>query len=278
LKPLLKTFNKIMKSSTTAFTAIVLAGDRAAGDPLAQAAGVACKSFVPVGGRSMVLRVLDTLDAASQVGARILCGPSQALIEQEPELNASIEAGRVKWIASQATPSLSAFHALQSLHHDTPVLITTADHALLTTKIVDVFCAEARQAGCDVAVALANYEQVTTTFPESKRTAIKFKDGAYCGCNLFGFLNSQAYMAAQFWRQIEQDRKKPLRMMRILGWWTVVRHLLGRMSLADALEQVSSKIGIRAGAVILPFPEAAVDVDTIDDWRFVQDLVAKVTL
>jgi hypothetical protein len=37
-------------------------------------------------------------------------------------------------------------------------------------------------------------------------------------------------------------------------------------------------MGIRAGAVILPFPEAAVDVDTIDDWKFVQNLVAKTKL
>lgn len=267
-----------MKGATTPFTAIVLAGDRTRGDPLAEAAGVACKSFVPVGGRPMVLRVLDALSAASHVGARILCGPSQALIDQEPELNASIEAGRVKWLESQTTPSLSTFHALQSLPHNTPALVTTADHALLTTQIVDFFCAEARQAGCDVAVGLASYEQVTTAFPETKRTAIKFKDGAYCGCNLFCFLNSQAYIAAQFWRQIEQERKKPLRMMRILGWWTVVRHLLGRMSLTDTLEHISSKMGIRAGAVILPFPEAAVDVDTIEDWRFAQSLVGKNTL
>jgi CTP:molybdopterin cytidylyltransferase MocA len=53
---------------------------------------------------------------------------------------------------------------------------------------------------------------------------------------------------------------------------------LGRMSLNDTLEHISSKMGIRAGAVILPFPEAAVDVDTIDDWKFVQNLVAKNTL
>jgi GTP:adenosylcobinamide-phosphate guanylyltransferase len=154
-----------MESSTTPFTAIVLAGDRTSGDPLAEAAGVACKSFVPVGGRPMVLRVLDTLNAASQVGSLILCGPSQALIEQEPELNASIEAGRVKWIASRATPSSSTYHALQSLPHNTPVLVTTADHALLTTQIVDVFCAEAHRTGCDVAVGLASHEQVATAFP-----------------------------------------------------------------------------------------------------------------
>jgi GTP:adenosylcobinamide-phosphate guanylyltransferase len=234
-----------MESSTTPFTAIILAGDRAPGDPLAEAAGVACKSFVPVGGRSMVLRVLDTLDAAGQVGARILCGPSQALIKQEPELDASIN------------------------------LVTTADHALLSARIVDYFCAEARRIEGDVVVGLTPYEGVVSAFPETKRTAIKFKDGVYSGCNLFGFLNPRAHRAAQFWRQIEQERKRPLKMMRILGWWAVVRYLMGRTSLDQGLEQISHKLQIRARAVLLPFPEAAVDVDTADDWHFVQSLVKK---
>ena len=266
-----------MQISETPFTAIILAGDRTSGDPLAEAAGVACKSLVPVGGRPMVLRVLDSLEAAREVGSIILCGPTQTFINQEPELKTRIDAGRVKWMASQGTPSASTYHALQSLPDNAPVLVTTADHALLTARIVDAFCTDARRTGCDVAVGLASHKQVASAFPETKRTAIKFRDGAYCGCNLFGFLNSQAYIAAHFWRQVEQQRKKPLRMMRILGGRAVIRYLLGRMPLKEALDHISSIMGIRAGAVILPFPEAAVDVDTVNDWIFVKNLVAKQT-
>jgi GTP:adenosylcobinamide-phosphate guanylyltransferase len=267
-----------MVGSTTPFTAIILAGDRTSGDPLTKAAGVACKSFVPVGGRPMVHRVLDTLAAARQVGSRILCGPSQSMIDQEPELKDRIESGEVKWIANHSTPSLSTYHALKSLPHNTPILVTTADHALLSTQIVDYFCTEARRIEGDVVVGLTPYEGVVSAFPETKRTAIKFNDGAYCGCNLFGFLNSQAYIAAQFWRQVEQQRKRPLKMMGILGWWTVVRYKMGRISLDQGLEQISRKLQIRARAILLPFPEAAVDVDTVKDWIFVKNLVAKQTL
>ncbi len=137
----------------------------------------------------MVHRVLDVLAAAQQVGPRILCGPSQSLIEQEPGLKARIETGEVKWIASHSTPSQSTYHALQSLADTIPVLVTTADHALLTPQIVDFFCGEVRRIECDVAVGLTPYEGVISSFPETKRTAIKFNDGAYSGCNLFGFLN-----------------------------------------------------------------------------------------
>lgn len=264
-----------MTKTKTPFTAIVLAGKRPGKDPVAEAAGVVCKSFAPIGDRPMVHRVLDTLAAAQQVGPRILCGPSQSMIEQEPGLKARIDRGEIKWITSHLTPSLSTYHALQSVPDGLPVLVTTADHALLTTEIVDYFCAKARRMGGDVAVGLTPYEGVMAAFPESKRTGIKFKDGVYSGCNLFAFLNPCAHRAAQFWRQIEQERKRPLKMMRILGWWTVLRYLMGRISLDESLEQISRKLHIRARAILLPFPEAAVDVDSVDDWQFVQNLAKK---
>jgi len=260
---------------TTPFTAVVLAGKRPGKDPVAEAAGVACKSFAPIDGRPMVHRVLDALAAARQVGQRILCGPSQSIISQEPELYDRLKTGEAKWIDSHSTPSLSTYRALQAFPDSKPVLVTTADHALLTPQIVDYFCDEARRLPCDVAAGLTAYDGVMAAFPETRRTAIKFKDGAYSGCNLFGFLNPRSDRAAQFWRQIEQERKKPLRMMRILGWWTIVRYLLGRITLDKGLEKLSNKMQINLRAVLLPFPQAAIDVDTVDDWHFVQNMAKK---
>lgn len=264
-----------MFKSNQRFTAIILAGTRPGGDPVAEAAGVASKAFIAVDGRPMVLRVLDALAASSQIEKNILCGLSRKSIEQQPELKARITEGCLEYMAGQPTPSLSTYHALQSLSDNAPVLVTTADHALLNTSIIDYFCSEVRKATCDVAVGLASHEQVISAFPETRRTAIKFKDGSYCGCNLFAFLNPHSFKAAQFWRQIEKDRKNPLKMMRILGWRAVWRYLNGQMSLDEALGHLSKQLGLRAGAVILPFPEAAVDVDSINDLKFVQSLVAK---
>ena len=267
-----------MSESSQLFIAIVLAGVRPTGDPVAEAAGVPCKAFIPVGGKPMVLRVLDALEASPKIKTRILCGPSQKLIDQQPDLKSCIAESRLKWMPSQATPSLSTYHVLQSLSDNAPIIVTTADHALLSTQIIDYFCVEARRTGCDVAVGLASYKEVIAAFPETRRTALKFKDGSYCGCNLFAFLNTQSYRAAQFWRRIEQERKNPLKMMRVIGWWPVLRYVLGKMSLNDALKYLSRQMGLRAGVVMLPFPEAAVDVDTFEDWNLVQSLVAKKNL
>jgi GTP:adenosylcobinamide-phosphate guanylyltransferase len=256
------------------FTAVVLAADRGPDDPVAKAAGVRCKSLTPVGGKPMVVRVLDALTASQAVNAYILCGPPKSVVDQEADLETLIASGRVKWFENQATPSSSAFHVLQTLPDETPVLLTTADHVLLSARIVDYFCSEALATGCDVVAGIARHEAVTAAYPETRRTATHLEDGAYCGCNLFAFLTPRARLAADFWRRVEDQRKNPLRLIRVLGWGAVLRYLMGRLSLNEALKRMSHRLGFKAGAVVLPFPEAAVDVDSVNDLKMVENIVS----
>ena len=263
-----------MTNQKTAFTAVVLAADRGPDDPVAKAAGVRCKSLTTVGGNPMVFRVLDALAASQLVNTYILCGPPKSVVDQEPHLETLIASGRVRWFENQATPSSSAFHVLQTLPDETPVLLTTADHALLSARIVDSFCSEAQATGCDVVAGVARHEAVTAAYPQTRRTATRLQDGAYCGCNLFAFLTPRARLAADFWRRVENQRKNPLRVIRVLGWMAVSRYLMGRLSLNEALKRMSHRLGFKAGAVVLPFPEAAVDVDSVSDLKLVENIVS----
>lgn len=261
-----------MQGVSKPFTAVILAADRETPDPVAQSAAVRCKALAPVDGKPMVARVLNALSASTEVSESILCGPDRAIVDCEPFLQELLQAESVQWMPSRNTPSTSAYDVLQQLPADQPVLLTTADHALLRPAIVDHFCHEARLSGCDVVIGLASYEAVMAAYPGMRRTATRFADGPFCGCNLFSFLTPQSRAAADFWRQVERDRKKPLKMLNKLGWIAVLKYLLGALSLTDGLDRISRRLGLRAGAVILPFPEAAVDVDTPADWQFVQGL------
>ena len=60
-----------------------------------------------------------------------------------------------------------------------------------------------------------------------------------------------------------------------LGWMAALRYLLGLLSLKDGLRLISERMGIKVGAVILPFPEAAVDVDSVSDWHFAQAIASR---
>jgi len=264
----------MMNKQNPSFTAVVLAADRGPGDPVAEAAGVPCKSLAPIGGIPMVFRVLDALSEAREIGPRILCGPPQHIIDQHAALRTYIAAGQISWVPNQATPSTSTYHVLQSQPDDTAMLVTTADHALLRAEIVDHFCSEARISGYDIAVGLAFHSDVMSAYPGTKRTATKLRNGAYCSCNLFAFLTPRSRRVADFWRQVESQRKKPLRVISAFGWIAVLRFLLGRLSLSEAQDRISRRLGLKAGAVILPFPEAAIDVDTVSHWQYVQTIAA----
>ena len=257
------------------FTAVVLAADREADNPVAKAAGVRCKSLAPINGTPMIFRVLDALSSSGRVKDRILCGPPKTIMEQEPELSEYVNSGKVDWMENQATPSLSALHAMQSVPEDTPVLLTTSDHALLNPRIVDYFCSEAQKSGCDVVAAVARHETVTGAYPQTRRTAYRFKDDAYCSCNLFAFLTPLSRTVPTFWRRVEQQRKNPLQVMSILGWLTVLRYMLGSLTLMATIDRLSQRLGCKAGIVVMPFPEAAIDVDTKSDWHFVEQIAAQ---
>jgi CTP:molybdopterin cytidylyltransferase MocA len=257
------------------FAAIVLAADRRIPDPVARAAGVSCKAMAPVDGIPMVIRVIEALRLSETIDAITLCGPPRSVIEKEIELRQLLDAKEIKWLPNRETPSTSAAAALQAVADDKPVLLTTADHALLKPAMVNYFCRQSRHAAVDVAVALASYQNVMTAFPGMRRTATRFQDGPFCACNLFAILNTNGRRAVDFWRQVEHDRKKPLKMLNKLGYWAVLKYLLGRLSLAEGLNRASKLLELRADAIMMPFPEAAVDVDKPSDWHFVTQHAAK---
>jgi GTP:adenosylcobinamide-phosphate guanylyltransferase len=267
-----------MKQTKPSFSVIILAADRETDNPEAEAAKVSCKALTPVGGRPMVLRVLDALGKAREVATRILVGPAETSIAENSELSDLVSSGQVKWIAPQTSPSLSAFSALQSLPEDVPILVTTADHALLSPAMIDHFCAAARNSSCDVVAGVARYDLIVKAFPDTLRTVTKLKDGGFCGCNMFAFLTPQARSAANFWRKVESERKKPLRVVKVIGWSAVFRYLCGQLTLDYALAQLSKRMNLKVGVIEMPFAEAAVDVDKVDDWYLVESILAKRTV
>jgi len=255
------------------FTAVVLAGERSTPsiDPLASAAGVVSKVLVPIAGVPVIERVLDAIEHFDPVKRRMLVGPTARTLEAAPQIGARIESGRWTWIAPTEGPAASASAAFDAIGPDSPIILTTADHAFLTPAILEYFCRESLATGADFTVGLARRRQVAATFPRTRRTGWRFSDDTYCGCNLFAVLRPAGHSVTGFWRHVERERKRPWRILRMLGIGTFARYLAGRLSLADALAEVGRRTQCRIAPVVLPQAEAAVDVDSIDDWRLVNE-------
>jgi GTP:adenosylcobinamide-phosphate guanylyltransferase len=254
----------------TGFASVILAGERDTRDALRDATGVACKALLDIDGTPMIARVIAALQAARSVDTVHLSGPTEACVNADAGLAGMIAEGRIDWTAPGPTPSTSAYEMLTRVPATQPVLVTTADHPLLTAEIVDHFCRDSATSGCDVVIGLAPHDLVRATFPDLKKTVLRFRDGTYCGCNLFAFLTEDGRKLADFWRRVERDRKKPLVVIRLLGLWSLLRYRLGWLTLDAALARLSRKVGLKIGVVILPYAHASVDVDSVADYQVLQ--------
>jgi len=258
------------------FTALVLAGSRPGKpDRLAEACGVAHKCLIPAGGIPMLVRVVSALTASPDVGRIFLSLEDVDVPGTLSALQPDLESGRLMALPSDATPSLSVLRFLDSDPTSLPLLITTADHPLLSPGIVGRFGDIARASGADVAGALTPASVLLASYPEAQRTFIRFRDGRYSGANLFAVLTPEGRRAVEFWRKVEQERKRPWRLVGAFGFWPLALYLCGRLSLNDAMERASAVMGARATAVRLPVPEAAIDVDKPADLELVEAILAR---
>lgn len=244
--------------------ALVLAGSRpGAVDPVAAAEGVAHKALVEVGGEPMLSRVIAALRRA---GVETI-----AVSADHPEVVALATALGCSVFAPGPGPSASVAAGLAVL--GTPMLVTTADHALLHEDWVRDFVADT-PADADVAVLLAHRDRVEAALPGSRRTYLKLADGGWSGCNLFLLARPRAEAAIATWSAVEADRKRPWRIAARLGAGTLWRYALGRLSMAEAIARLGRRIGIEARAVAARDGLAAVDVDKPADLAQVRAIVS----
>ena len=253
-------------------TALVLAGTRDGGDPLAAAAGVSHKALIEVGGLTMIERVVGALAALPALGRIVIAIERPELLDGLSGLQAPVCTKPIVVMAPARGPSATVAAALQ--HEGTPLLVTTADHALLQSAWIEQFLALC-PAGADLVAALARRDAVEAAAPATRRTWLRFSDGDFSGCNLFLLAQPAAAGVITLWAELERDRKQPLRMMRRLGWATALRYRLGRLSRAGAAARLGALAGGATLALVsLSDGRAAIDVDKFDDLVLARQLAA----
>jgi hypothetical protein len=271
-----------LSDPTTRFRAIVLAGERPGGGVLARELGLPAGVLAPLAGTPCITRVLDALRGARWVDGGVLCGPAAPVVDASPDLQALLRDGDYHWLAPATGPAASARNASEACG-TTPLLLTSGDHGLLTPAMIDAFCADvwrkrdvdgaATAEGPDFLVGLVPHPIVAAAFPESRRTVLRFADGAFCGSNLFAVLTPRGNRALTFWSALEAHRKQPWKMASRLGLGTVLRYLSGRLTIGDAFRTLSAQAGCTVDWLPVTAARAAVDVDSRADWALADRLL-----
>ncbi len=255
--------------------AIVLAGRRPGKDSLALAAGASHRALLDIDGEPMLVRVVKRLLSHSAIDRVLINIDEPERLDDIPDLVSLFEAGVVESMKSTDSPSQSVLESLAWANLENgPVLVTTADHALLDDEMLDAFFENSARRDVDLTLALVSRTTIEARFPEAKRTYLPFRDNSFSGANLFLFRTPQALAVPRFWRRVENERKRPWRMALAFGFGTLLLFLARRLDLDAALVRVSHVIGARVAAVELEIAEAAVDVDKIEDLILVRQILA----
>jgi GTP:adenosylcobinamide-phosphate guanylyltransferase len=253
------------------WTAIVLAGRRPGENGFAASHGVAAKALIRAGGEPMLGRVARTLLDSPSIGRIVV-------LAQEAD---SLLTGELGWMA--ANPRIATARSGDGISASVgrlagteaapyPVLVTTADHALLQPAMVEAFIAGAT--GVDAAFAMVERKTVEKAHPDTKRTWLKAANGHFSGANLFALMTPASMRGTEFWARAEKDRKRTLKLLTFLGLGTFLRAVTRTISLEAAAERAGRKAGFRLKAVLLPFAEAAIDVDKQADLELAERILA----
>lgn len=248
------------------YTAVVLAGSRPGGDPFAASFGTDLKALIPIAGEPMVRRPVRALLASERIGDVVV-------VTQEPERIAAVLPDEPRLEVRRSGETIAS--TLLDLCGDPgvrwPVLVTTADHALLDPAMIDEFgdLADA----FDLALGVVERRSLQRRLPRSTRTWLRFREGAYTGANLFALRSPRSAAAIELWRSVEQDRKKGWRLIALLGPAILMGVVLRLLSIDQVLARVGRRLGMTMVAIRMSNPLAGVDVDKAEDHALVEAIV-----
>ncbi len=242
--------------------AVVLAGGKA--KPELQAViGVTVRALAVVNGKPLLNYIVDALVGTKSVGDITVVGD----VPVSPSYTQLADGGDI------VTNIFAGLDRNQGAEY---VLVTTSDLPYITAETVSSFVADAidlsEKSGAQIIYPIVPVATCYAQYPGIKRTARKFKEGAFTGGNMM--LLRPAFMQAQ--RQSISDayaaRKSPARLAAMLGYGTLLRLVLSQtinsnfLSVSQLESKASAFLGGAVRSLVCSNADIATDLDKPEDF------------
>ena len=235
-------------------------------DPLFELTGVPKKALIPLAGRPMVSWVLEALLGSDVVENIVIVG----LTAEDLDLQDS----RLHFVAPTDNLIDNILSGLQHLQNLTPdlkkFLLFSSDIPLITPDTVRGFVAECGDQTGDMYYAAIEERTMEARFPGSERSYVPFKGGRYCGGDGFLMDVAASHGNIDLARQLTGSRKSYLRLIRFAGIGFIVRFLLRQLTIHEAAQQVTDKVGFDPRVVDTKFAELGMDVDKPHQYEMIK--------
>lgn len=240
-------------SAQTIPAAVLAAGHDS--EPVAEAAGVAHKALVEIGGQPVVARVVDGLRQARLVDDLVVVtAPGSPVVEALPSDTPSVATKNGSFM--DTIQGGFDYHAARD-----QLLVVMCDLPLLTGEAVDHFVAAALDTGAELCYSMHRAEDLDKIHASRDRVTVRLKDGDYCGGNVH--LIGRHFFERETERisQAFAGRKNPLALASLLGVSFIVRFLLRRLTVADIVQRARELLHCKVAAICSPYAEVGFDLD-----------------
>lgn len=258
------------------FNAIVLAGEREKAlqnSELLMYANAQLKSLILIKNKPMIMYVLDTLIDHPMINKIFVIGPA-ILIENCPDLQQLVNTEKIIFKEQLKSPVNSILSVINEIGESEKIFITTSDNVLIKKEWIDFFLSSSLNGGKDIAMGVNDYKSVISKYPESKRTVLKFRDISFCFCNLFAINSVQGRKLIEMWKKVENLRKKPFKIATMLmPVWGLILFACGLLTSKKGEKMMSKRLNTNIGFIVLPYPEACIDVDKVEDLILVKKIL-----
>jgi CTP:molybdopterin cytidylyltransferase MocA len=242
---------------------ILPAGGRISG-AFAAAVGTETKALIPLEGKTILRRTIETLRATERVGRIVVIGPEEARGEAK-------ECGADGVLEEGASGPENAFHGLEWLraqpNSGSHVLLMATDLPFLTPEALNGFL-DACPPDADLALPIVTERAFRERFPDSPSVFVRLRDGSFTlGCAFRIRPETLLRNRAQI-DQVFAARKSQWAMGRLLGLPFLLRFATRQLEVAHIETRCQEILNCKGAAVPNSPAELAYDIDLPEEYAY----------
>ena len=227
------------------------------GDPLYEYTSGDAKALLDVAGKPMIQWVLDALERATSIDQVVVIGLPTDTGVTCPKVAAYVpnRGGMLENLRASVEKVLE----LNPTAH--LVLVVSSDIPAITSDMVDWAVNTSGESDADVYYNVIPRQVMESHYPTAKRSFTRLKDAEVCGGDM-NVLHAKMLLAnEEIWERIAAARKNVFKQAALLGYDTLFLLLLRLITLDQAAERVSKRLGLRGRAIVCPYAEIGMDID-----------------
>ena len=215
------------------------------------------KALLPMGGRTMLERLIDALQGCEEIEEIVIVGLGDDRGQNfiRPVHHLPDHGGMVPNV-------LAGIAAIRQIKpHLSNVLLSSADIPAITPEIVSAFLQSCQPLDKGVYYNFVTREVMEKRFPTSNRTFVKLKDAEIAGGDMLLIDVRLADSNQELWEALANARKAAWQLARLVGFGFLLKFFLRRISLPEIETKAGQLIGYPAKILLNPHAEIAMDAD-----------------